>query len=149
MQISHVIKKYGYTIDEVGERMGLGDGVLRSYVGRESVLTLPFMRKLAGIIGCSVGEFFDDERVEDTAFHGVQPRIDIRSVMHRKGVSNKELATRMNTTEQNICGLIKKDSLTTKKLSEIASALDVPVTDLFSYDAAAYRKILAIEIAGS
>lgn len=148
MQISHVIKKYGYTIDRVGELMGLGDGVLRSYVSRESALTLPFMRKLAEVIGCNVGEFFDDERVEDTAFHGVQPHVDIRTVMHRKGVSNKELATRMNTTEQNICALIKKDSLTTKKLSKIASALGVPVTDLFSYDAAAYRKILAIEIAG-
>ena len=137
MQVSKVIKQHGFTQAQVAEKIGMQHSSLRYLIankgGKEAPLTLASMRKIAGAIGCSVGEFFDDERTLSREYNGKQPVLDIRAVMKAKGVKNKDLAERMGITTQNACLMLSKDSMTLARLYKVAEALDVPITDLFSY----------------
>lgn len=59
MDIKGTITKKGYTIKEVAERLNINRVTLsRNLSGTPSLTTL---RKVAGVIGCNVGEFFADE----------------------------------------------------------------------------------------
>ena len=137
MQVAKVIKQYGFTQAQVAEKIGMQHSSLRYLLanknGKEAPLTLASMRKIAGAIGCSVGEFFDDERSLSREYNGTQPVLDIRAVMKAKGVKNKDLAERLGMTSQNVCLMLGKKSLTLTTLYKVAEALDVPITDLFTY----------------
>lgn len=137
MQVSKVIKQHGFTLYQVAEKIGMQYSSLRYLLanknGKEAPLTLASMRKIANAVGCSVGEFFDDERTLSREFAGKQPVLDIRAAMKAKGVKNKDLAERMGITEQNVCIMLTKESLTLARLYKVAHALEVPITDLFTY----------------
>ncbi len=137
MQISQVIKKYGFNQAQIAEKIGMQHSSLRYLLankgGKEAPLTLNSMRKIANAVGCSVGEFFDDERTMPQEFNGTQPVLDIRAAMKAKGVKNKDLAERLGITEQNVCIMLAKDSMTLARLYRVAEALEVPITALFAY----------------
>lgn len=60
MRIQDTIKAYGLTQDIVAHRMGISRVTLTRNINGNP--TLETMEKIAKAIGCSVGEFFDDER---------------------------------------------------------------------------------------
>lgn len=140
MQVTRVIKKYGFTIEEVANRVGYAHAAsLRVCIcnkgGKPANPTLSTLRNIAGAIGCSVGEFFDDER-EFVAkeWDGTQPKLNVKRVMDLKRVGRNELATRLGLTPQRVSELIKKQNLSLSSVYNIATALNVPITDLFEFE---------------
>lgn len=75
MDIQSVIKKYGYTIQKVAEKMpnskdkgkvGISQGSLSTIInGNPTISTL---QAIATIIGCNVSDFFADENKDFCAF---------------------------------------------------------------------------------
>ena len=140
MQVTKVIRKYGYTTEEVASRVGYAHaGSLRVCIsnkgGKLANPTLSTLRNIADAIGCSVGEFFDDER-EFVAkeWEGIQPKLNVKRVMDLKGVGRSELATRLGLTPQRVSNLIKTQNLSLTSVYNIATALNVPITDLFEFE---------------
>ena len=138
MQISKVIRQYGYTIEEVALKMGLKSGGSLRYIlsrknGKDAMPSLTTLRKIADAVGCSVGEFFDDERNSLREYNGTQPVLDIRHVMQVKNLRNKDLADKLGISEQNLCALLAKDNVTISRLYKVAEALEVSITDFFQY----------------
>lgn len=141
MQVTKVIKKYGYTIEEVAQKIGYVYSAslrvcLSNKGGKPANPTLSTLRSIADAIGCSVGEFFDDERtpIVQNGWGGVQPKLNIQRVMSQQGITRKELATRLDVSVQQVATLIGKQNMSLQSAFKIASALSVPITELFSYD---------------
>lgn len=140
MQVTKVIRKYGYTTEEVAKMIGYAHaGSLRVSIcnkgGNPANPTLSTLRNIADAIGCSVGEFFDDERdfvAKD--WEGIQPKLNVKRVMDLQGVGRNELATRLGLTPQRVSELIRKQNLSLASVYNIATALNVPITELFSYE---------------
>lgn len=90
MNIKDVIKKRGFTLEQVAAQMpnsrtngtGISKQTMTQVVnGNPQISTL---RSIANIIGCSVGEFFIDEiKQQDTASF-VCPRCGARLVVKEK-----------------------------------------------------------------
>lgn len=90
MNIKDVIKKRGFTLEQVAAQMpnsrtngtGISKQTMTQVVnGNPQISTL---RSIANIIGCSVGEFFIDEiKQQDTASF-VCPRCGARLVVEEK-----------------------------------------------------------------
>lgn len=90
MNIKDVIKKRGFTLEQVAAQMpnsrtngtGISKQTMTQVVnGNPQISTL---RSIANIIGCSVGEFFTDEiKQQDTASF-VCPRCGARLVVNEK-----------------------------------------------------------------
>lgn len=140
MQVTKVIRKYGYTTEEVAKKIGYAHaGSLRVCIsnkgGKLANPTLSTLRNIANAIGCRVGEFFDDER-EFVAkdWEGIQPKLNVKRVMDLQGVGRNELATRLGLTPQRVSELIRKQNLSLSSVYNIATALNVPITELFSYE---------------
>lgn len=140
MQVTKVIRKYGYTTEEVAKMIGYAHASsLRVSIcnkgGKLANPTLSTLRNIADAVGCSVGEFFDDEREFVTKeWDGTQPKLNVKRVMDLKGVGRNELATRLGLTTQRVSELIKKQNLRLSSVYNIATALNVPITELFSYE---------------
>ena len=139
MQITKVLKKHGYTLNEIAAKLGYAHAsTLRANIsnkgGKPANLYLSTLRNIADAAGCSVGEFFDDERLELSEWDGVQPKINIRSIMKTQGVSDAELSTRLNVTERQVKNILTSKSPNLTTLYKVANALNVPVTTLFSFD---------------
>lgn len=59
MDIKHVIKNHGFTLEKIANELGITKGTLSTSInGNPKVDTL---RKIASVIGCPVTEFFADE----------------------------------------------------------------------------------------
>lgn len=59
MDIKNVIKKHGFTVTAVAEKMGVTQTTLsRTLSGNPTIQTL---QRIADVIGCRVGDFFADE----------------------------------------------------------------------------------------
>jgi transcriptional regulator with XRE-family HTH domain len=56
----------------------------------------------------------------------------IKEIMTSKGFTNVSLGERMGVSKQAIGQMLKAESLTTASLEKIASALDVPIWQLFA-----------------
>lgn len=140
MQVTKVIRKYGYTTEEIASRVGYAHaGSLRVCIsnkgGKLANPTLSTLRNIADAIGCSVGEFFDDEREFVTKeWDGTQPKLNVKRVMDLKGVGRSELSTRLGLTPQRVSSLIKTQNLSLTSVYNIATALNVPITDLFEFE---------------
>lgn len=59
MDVRSVIKAKGYTIDEVAKEMGVTRVTLSQNLSRNP--TTRTLRRIADVIGCGVGDFFQDE----------------------------------------------------------------------------------------
>lgn len=140
MQVTKVIRKYGYTTEEVARIVGYKHaGSLRVCIsnkgGKLANPTLSTLRNIADAIGCSVGEFFDDEREFVTKeWNGTQPKLNVKRVMDLQGVGRSVLATRLGLTQQRVSELVKKQNLSLSSVYNIATALNVPITELFEYE---------------
>ena len=64
MDIKGVIKKYGFSQVEVAEKLGVSKGSFNQSVHNENT-SINMLRKIAGVLGCSVSEFFEDERPQE------------------------------------------------------------------------------------
>ena len=141
MQVAKVARKYGLTIEEIAKRLGYSHssslrGCLSNKNGKPANMHLSTLRAIADAIGCSVGEFFDDERVELTkGWNGQQPKINIRRVMQLQGITDKDLAVRLNVSERQVKNYLHEKKMpNATTLYNIASSLNVPITELFSYE---------------
>jgi len=59
MNVKAVIKERGYTIERVAKDMGVTRVTLSQTLSRNP--TIATLRRIAGVLGCGVGEFFRDE----------------------------------------------------------------------------------------
>ena len=55
----------------------------------------------------------------------------IKEVCKDKGVSITDLAAKINIQQESLSRIIAKNSTSTANLEKIASALDIPITELF------------------
>ncbi len=60
MDIKGTIKKHGYSQVDVANALGITRGAFNKTVHNENT-SINMLRKIAGVIGCSVSEFFEDE----------------------------------------------------------------------------------------
>ena len=140
MQVTKVIKKYGYTTEEIASKAGYAHaGSLRVCVsnrgGKPANPTLASLRNIANAIGCSVGEFFDDERdIVSKSWNGVQPRLNIKRIMDLQGIGRSDLATRLGLSVQRVSEIIRSQNISLTTAYSVASALNVPITELFDYE---------------
>lgn len=139
MQVTKVIKKYGYTIDEIARKAGYAhSSSLRVLVcnkkGKLASPTIATLRNIADAVGCSVGEFFDDERYtpKHTDWDGTQPPLNIARVMRLKNIGRKDLATRLGVSIQQVSAILTHQNISLTTAYNVASALNVPITELFS-----------------
>ena len=63
MDVKSVIRKKGYTFEQVAEKMGITRITLTQNLGRNP--TINTLQHVADAIGCKVGDFFVDEVSED------------------------------------------------------------------------------------
>ena len=63
MDVKSVIRKKGYTFEQVAEKMGIPRITLTQNLGRNP--TINTLQRVADAIGCKVGDFFVDEVSED------------------------------------------------------------------------------------
>jgi transcriptional regulator with XRE-family HTH domain len=59
MDVKSVIRKKGYTFEQVAEKMGITRITLTQNLGRNP--TVNTLQRVADAIGCKVGDFFVDE----------------------------------------------------------------------------------------
>lgn len=59
MDVKSVIRKKGYTFEQVAEKMGITRITLTQNLGRNP--TINTLQRVADAIGCKVGDFFVDE----------------------------------------------------------------------------------------
>lgn len=64
MDIKNVIRKKGYTMEQVAEKMGITRITLSQSLSRNP--TMNTLQRVADAIGCKVGEFFLDEIQQDS-----------------------------------------------------------------------------------
>lgn len=64
MDILSVIKKYGFSQVDVATAIGSSKSSFNHIVKNPNT-SINMLRKIAGVLGCSVAEFFEDERTED------------------------------------------------------------------------------------
>jgi transcriptional regulator with XRE-family HTH domain len=144
MDIQSVIKKYGYTVKQVSEGLGYASGTLSDIIYNTKNPRYDTLRKVADFLGCHISEFFADEPV---TLHGEivsgekhpaadqgQPHLRIRTVMRQQGVTSMALGEKLGMSKVGVSLMLKSNNPTVDRLSEIANALGVCVTDLFSYD---------------
>ena len=139
MQVTKVVNKYGYTLDEVASKIGYACAsslrvAIANKNGKLANPTLSTLRAIADAVGCSVGEFFDDEREVQQEWNGIQPKIDIRRVMRLKGVSASELAIMLDITERQVKNILSGENPRATTLYNVARALNVPITALYSQE---------------
>ena len=60
MDVKSVAKQHGFTLTQVAKEMGVTNITLSQNLARNP--TIKTLRKIADIIGCEVGDFFQDER---------------------------------------------------------------------------------------
>lgn len=63
MDVKSVIRKKGYTFEQVAEKMGITRITLTQNLGRNP--TINTLQRVADAIGCKVGDFFVDDVSED------------------------------------------------------------------------------------
>ena len=63
MDVKSVIRKKGYTFEQVAEKMGITRITLTQNLGRNP--TINTLQRVADAIGCKVGDFFVDDISED------------------------------------------------------------------------------------
>lgn len=61
MVISKVIKRHGFSQEQVADAMGINIQSLRNTIGAGKNPTVNTLRSIAKFIGCSITEFFEDE----------------------------------------------------------------------------------------
>lgn len=65
MKIQKTIRKHGFTIEKVANELNINRVTLTTSLNGNP--TLKKLQDVARVIGCSVGEFFDDEREQHSA----------------------------------------------------------------------------------
>lgn len=60
MDVKSIIKKKGYTLDWVAQELGITRVTLSQNLSRNP--TVNTLQKIADVIGCKVGDFFEDEK---------------------------------------------------------------------------------------
>ncbi len=137
MQVTKVVNKYGYTLDEIASKIGYACAsslrvAIANKNGKPASPNLSTLRAIAEAVGCSVGEFFDDEREIQQQWNGIQPKLDIRRVMKLQGVSALDLAIKLDISERQVKNILSSQNPQTTTLYNVARALNVPITALFS-----------------
>lgn len=137
MQVTKVVNKYGYTLDEIASKIGYACAsslrvAIANKNGKPASPNLSTLRAIAEAVGCSVGEFFDDEREIQQQWNGLQPKLDIRRVMKLQGVSALDLAIKLDISERQVKNILSSQNPQTTTLYNVARALNVPITALFS-----------------
>lgn len=148
MDIQSVIKKYGYSVKQVSVGLGYAAGTLSDIIYNTKNPRYKTLRKIADFLGCHISEFFSDEPIthngevidegsvaaslENT--EAGQPHLRIRTVMGQQGITSVVLGERLGMTKVGVSLMLKNGNPTVERLLQIADALGVCVTDLFSYD---------------
>ena len=66
MDVKNVIKEKGFTLEKVANELGITRVTLSQNLSRNS--TVKTLQKIAKVIGCNVGNFFDDEEIKEAWF---------------------------------------------------------------------------------
>lgn len=139
MQVTKVVNKYGYTLDEIACKIGYKCAsslrvAIANKNGKPASPNLSTLRAIAEAVGCSVGEFFDDEREIQQKWNGIQPKIDIRRVLRVQGITAADLAIKLGVSERQIKNILSANNPCANTLYNVARALNVPITALFSQE---------------
>lgn len=154
MQLTKIIKKYGFKLKDVERDLGYSSGSLRSifvkvHTGVQKGIGTELLYKIADHIGCHPAEFLLDDPTtfngkviehdipiqikEQSSLQLTQPVLDIKAILKKSKVSQKELAARLGVTTVGMLYMIKNKAISVERLYQIANALGVKITDLFIY----------------
>lgn len=64
MDVKSVIKEKGWTQEKLADKMGITRVTLAQNLARNP--TINTLQRIAGVIGCNVGDFFRDEMTQKT-----------------------------------------------------------------------------------
>lgn len=151
MKLTEIIKSYGYKLIDVEKELGYKSGSLRNIfvrvrTGSQKSIGTQILFRVADYIGCHPAEFLLDEpttfrgnviehsipiKKDIQKYDGVQPKLDIRYVLKKMHITQKELANRIGVTTVGIMYILNNGSISVERLYQIANAIGVKVTDLF------------------
>lgn len=145
MNVVGVIHKYGFTVKEVSKLLGKHEKTLDVMIAKSrdtNSMQVATLRKIADVLGCSIGEFFDDEPITKNGIV-VQPPapedkgrlvLDINGAIARSGLQKQEVAQKIGVTTVAFSVMLKNGNPTYQRMCEIADALGITIFDLFTYE---------------
>ena len=144
MNVTRVIQKYGYTTKEVSRAMGKHEktlDVMLSKSRESNSMTVATLRAIADVLGCSIGEFFEDEPItkNGVVIPPAEPKqgkliLDIDGAITRSGMLKREVAQKIGITDVALSVMLRRGNPSYERMCEIADVLGVTIFDLFSYE---------------
>ncbi|MBR1525208.1 MAG: helix-turn-helix domain-containing protein [Prevotella sp.] len=144
MNVVNVIHKYGFTTKEVSKALGKHEKTLDVMLAKSretNSMTVATLRSIADVLGCSIGEFFEDEPVTKNGVviptaepqHGALV-LDIEGAIARSGLQKRELAKKIGITDVALSVMLRTGNPSYQRLRQIADALGISFFDLFKYE---------------
>ena len=132
MQVSKVIRKYGYDLAYVADKMGLSKASLAKSVSNSGNPAVSKLRKIAEIVGCDLVEFFEDESkaIQNDAAPAAQNSTRIAQIMKDKGLSVNEVAKKMGVLPQSLSRTIRNGSCRPSTLKAVADAIGCDIKEI-------------------
>ena len=132
MQVSKVIHRYGYSIADVAEKMGLSKSSLAKSISNSGNPSIGKIRQIAEIVNCDITEFFEDEckHHHEATAPALTTADRIRKRMQDKGLSTSDLATMMGVLPQSLSRTLRTGNYRTATIKAIADCLGCKTSDL-------------------
>lgn len=144
MNVTRVIQKYGYTTKEVSRAMGKHEKTLDVMLSKSretNSMTVTTLRAIADVLGCSIGDFFEDEPItkNGVVIPPAEPKkgklvLDIDGAIARNGMQKREVAKKIGITDVALSVMLRHGNPSYERMCEIADVLGVTIFDLFSYE---------------
>ena len=132
MQVSRIIRKYGYDLSTVASMAEIPLSSLSKTVNNKNNPTIEKLRKIADVIGCDITEFFEDE-IKHQKMPSDPSRTDkIRKMMDEKGLSVTDVAESIGKSSQSLYRTMRTDSYNKSTLKALAEVLECDVNELSS-----------------
>ena len=132
MQVSRVIRQYGFEIKDVAKQMGLSESSLAKSISSTGNPSIGKLRKIAEIVGCDLADFFEDERKDykETDSPTLQTTDKIKQIMKSKGLSISEVARRMGVFPSSLSRTLRLGGYRVETLYAITKAIGCDIKDI-------------------
>ncbi len=150
MNVAGVIHKYGFTVKQVSKLLGKHEKTLDVMLAKSretNSMSVATLRAIADVIGCSIGEFFEDEPITKNGVVVPAPEedkgdlvLDIDGAVARSGLQKREVAQKIGITDVAFSVMLRAGNPTYQRMCQIADALGVTIFDLFSYENKSRKK---------
>lgn len=131
MDVKKIIRRHGFTINAVAERIGVTGGSLGNCIRRGSP-TPTTLHRIADAIGADYSEFFEDDKPSCQQ--------NIKEIIRSNGYTISQVAKMIGVSQGFLSSQIRQETLDPKILHKIADAIGVKYTELLLGHAPATSK---------